>query len=47
MVVNYKNMTKAQIKAKQEENRQRMRESRDTVYFNQLKEVLRVTPEMG
>ena len=47
MVVNYKNMTRAQIRAKQEENRQRMRESRDTVYFNQLKEVLKVTPEQG
>mmetsp|Transcript_38298 Transcript_38298/g.50229 ORF Transcript_38298/g.50229 Transcript_38298/m.50229 type:complete len:154 (+) Transcript_38298:397-858(+) len=40
-------MTRAQIKAKQEENRQKMRESRDTVYFNQLKEVLKVTPEQG
>ena len=34
MIVNYKNMSREQIRAKQEENRQRMRESRDTVYFN-------------
>ena len=47
MVVNYKNMTKEQIRVKQDENRQRMRESRDTAYFNQLKEVLKVTPELG
>ena len=47
VVMNYKNMTKQQIKARQEQNRKRMRESRDTVYFSQLKDVLKVMPEMG
>ena len=40
-------MTSAQIKAKQEENRKKMRESRDSVYFEQLRDVLKVTPEQG
>ena len=42
--VNYQNLTKDQIRAKQEENRQKMRNTQAQVYFAQLAEVLKVTP---